>query len=93
VTLLKTLLRETVGLFVDDGFLALAILAVVGLGAWTFNDGRVDEAAAAAALIGGCLLVLVGSVLRAAYAIRASRRQPPSRAKVAARLDEREAGP
>jgi hypothetical protein len=74
VALLKTLLRETIGLFVDDGFLALAILAVVGLSAWSFNGGRLDEAAAAAALIGGCLLVLVASVLRAAFSIRASRK-------------------
>jgi hypothetical protein len=74
MTPLKTLLRETVALFVDDGFLALAILAVVGLSAWSFNGGRLDEAAAAAALIGGCLIVLVGSVLRAAYSMRASRK-------------------
>jgi len=33
MTLLKTMLRETIGLFVDDGMLALALLAVVGLAA------------------------------------------------------------
>jgi hypothetical protein len=73
MTLLKTMLRETIGLFVDDGMLALALLAVVGLTAWSFNDARFDEAAAAAILVGGCLVVLVWSVLRAAHAQRASR--------------------
>ena len=73
MTLLKTLLRETIGLFVDDGVLALAILAVVGLSSWSLDEGRLDEAAVAAALIGGCLLVLVASVVRAAYTTRASR--------------------
>ena len=73
MTLLKTLLREIIGLFVDDGVLALAILAVVGLCAWILNDGRFEEIAAAAALIGGCLLVLVASVVRAAWLKRTSR--------------------
>jgi hypothetical protein len=34
---------------------------------------RVGEAIAACVLVGGCLLVLVASVVRAAYATRASR--------------------
>jgi hypothetical protein len=73
MSLLKTLLRETIGLFVDDGMLALAILAIVGLAAWSFNDAHFDEAGAAAILVGGCLVVLVWSVLRAAYSLRTSR--------------------
>jgi hypothetical protein len=93
MTLLKTLLREIIGLFVDDGLLALAILAVVGLGAWTLNDGRFDETDAAAALVGGCLVVLVASVVRAAWSKRASRERSPAYAKVLAQLDEREGRP
>ena len=73
MTLLKTLLREITGLFVDDGVLALAVLAVVGLSAWALADMRLGEVAAASVLVGGCLLVLVASVLRAAYSKRASR--------------------
>jgi hypothetical protein len=73
MTLLKTLLREITGLFVDDGVLALAVLVVVGLSAWALADRRVGEGMAAGVLVGGCLFVLVASVLRAAYATRASR--------------------
>jgi hypothetical protein len=73
MTLLKTLLREITGLFVDDGVLALAVLVVVGLSAWALGDIRVGEGIAACVLVGGCLLVLVASVVRAAYATRASR--------------------
>ena len=73
MTLLKTLLREIISLFVDDGVLALAVLVVVGLSAWALADIRVGEGIAAGVLVGGCLLVLVASVLRAAYSKRASR--------------------
>ena len=73
MTLLKTLLREITGLFVDDGVLALAVPGVVGLSAWALADMRLGEVAAASLLVGGCLLVLVASVLRAAYSKRVSR--------------------
>src|SRR5229473_408737 len=49
------------------------VLVVVGLSAWALADMRVGEAIAAGVLVGGCLLVLVASVVRAAYATRASR--------------------
>jgi hypothetical protein len=81
---LRVVLREVVGLFVDDGLLALAILAVVGLCGWSLNDGRFDQADTAATLVGGCLLVLVSSIARAAYA---------ARAKLAAHLDKRKGRP
>ncbi len=73
MTLLKTLLREITGLFVDDGVLALAVLVVVGLSAWALADSRVGDGIAACVLVGGCLLVLVASVVRTAYATRVSR--------------------
>ncbi|HEV7544158.1 MAG: hypothetical protein QOE02_4806 [Rhodospirillaceae bacterium] len=73
MTLLKTLLREISGLFVDDGVLALAVLVVVGLSAWVLADSLGGEGIAACVLVGGCLLVLVASVVRAAYATQASR--------------------
>jgi hypothetical protein len=93
MTVLKTLLHEIIGLFVDDGLLALAVLAVVGLGAWTLNDSRFDETDAAAALVGGCLVVLMASVVRAAWLKRASRQKNPAYAKLLAQLDEREGRP
>lgn len=65
MALLKTIVREIAGLFVDDGLLAAAILVVIGGSAWVVNKAWLDEAAAGA-LFGGCLLVLMLSVVRAA---------------------------
>ena len=59
-------LRELVGLFVDDGSLALMILAVVvlaGIVAALMPDAHLT---AGAMLLFGCLGVLVANVARAA---------------------------
>jgi hypothetical protein len=59
------LLRELAGLFVDDGALALAIIAVVvlaGIAAILIPDGPL---VAGAILLLGCLVALVVSVARA----------------------------
>jgi hypothetical protein len=59
------LLRELAGLFVDDGALALAIIAVVvltGIAAMLMPDVPL---AAGAILLFGCLAALVVSVARA----------------------------
>jgi hypothetical protein len=66
MTLLKTASREIVGLFVDDEFLALGALAVVGLAAVVVRAATTDTLPAAATLFGGCLVVLVAGVLRTA---------------------------
>jgi hypothetical protein len=58
-------LRELVGLFVDDGALALAILAVVGLAALLVVLLPGEPLAAGAVLLFGCLGVLLASTLRA----------------------------
>ncbi len=66
MNVLIAVLRELIGLFVDDGSLALMILAVVtlaGILATLMPDLRL---AAGAILLFGCLGVLVANVARAA---------------------------
>jgi hypothetical protein len=65
-TLLHTVIREFVGLFVDDEFLAGGILVVVGITALVLRHVPVAANVAALMLTGGCLAVLVISVLRTA---------------------------
>jgi len=62
---LKTLWRHGVGLFVDDEFLALGILAVVALAAIAMKISA-NSTAAEVALLGGCVAVLVAGVWRSA---------------------------
>ena len=63
---LTTLLRELAGLFVDDGSLALAILAIVAVaGICVVLTPNVPLLAGAVLLL-GCLAVLLANVLRAA---------------------------
>jgi hypothetical protein len=66
MTLLNSVIREFVGLFVDDEFLAVGILVVVGITALVVRDTPVAANVAALMLAGGCLAVLVLSVLRTA---------------------------
>jgi hypothetical protein len=66
MNVLIAVLRELIGLFVDDGSLALMILAVVIL-AGVFGTLAPDlQLAAGAVLLFGCLGVLVANVARAA---------------------------
>ncbi|MGY4474549.1 hypothetical protein [Bradyrhizobium sp. USDA 3364] len=58
------LLRELARLFVDDGALALAILAVVGLSGMVAVLMPNVPLAAGAVLLFGCLAALVSSVAR-----------------------------
>ena len=59
-------LRELAGLFVDDGSLALAILAVIGAAGLLATLMPALPLAAGAVLLFGCLGVLFANVLRAA---------------------------
>jgi len=63
---LINLFRELIGLFVDDGALALAILTVVALAALTIFLLPSQSLAAGAILLLGCLGVLFVNVVRAA---------------------------
>jgi hypothetical protein len=66
MTLLVTIARMLLGLFVDDGSLALAILVIVLL-SWTFSTLMSDmPLAAGAMLLIGCLGVLFANVMKAA---------------------------
>lgn len=56
--------RELAGLFVDDGALSLAILAVVGLAGMAAMLMPDLSLAAGAVLLFGCLAALVSSVAR-----------------------------
>ena len=68
--MLKTLARETIGLFVEDEFLALAILAVVGITALIIQDTAIDAVSPALILLVGCLAVLIAGVWRTARSER-----------------------
>lgn len=63
---LGAVLRELVGLFVDDGSLALAILAVVVFAGVLATLMPEFPLAAGAILLFGCLGVLLANVTRAA---------------------------
>jgi hypothetical protein len=63
MTMLANVLRELAGLFVDDGALALAIVAVVALAGITAMLGF--TLAAGAILLFGCLGVLLANTVSA----------------------------
>ena len=65
MTTLTNLLRELAGLFVDDGALALAIVAIVALAGIAATMMPDVPLAAGAILLFGCLGVLLSNVARA----------------------------
>lgn len=64
--MVKTIIREIFGLFIDDQFLALATLVVVGGTAIVVTVTTGTSMVAAMTLLGGCLFVLVAGVWRTA---------------------------
>jgi hypothetical protein len=60
---LANMLRELVGLFVDDGALALAIIAVVAFAGMVVTSMPGASLAAGAVLLLGCLGVLFSSAV------------------------------
>ena len=66
MTPLATLVRVLARLFVDDGSLALAIVAVIALAAGVAAVAPGQPIVAGVVLLGGCLAVLVGNVVTAA---------------------------
>ena len=66
MNMLVAVFRELVGLFVDDGSLALAILAVVVFAGVLATLMPEFPLAAGAILLFGCLGVLLANVTRAA---------------------------
>jgi hypothetical protein len=65
MTALTNVLRELAGLFVDDGALALTIIAIVALAGMVTMLMPELPLAAGAVLLFGCLAALLWSVARA----------------------------
>jgi hypothetical protein len=65
MNMLRAFIRELIGLFVDDGWLALEILTVVVFAAMTATLISSVPLVAGAILLLGCLGVLLANVVRA----------------------------
>jgi hypothetical protein len=65
MTTLKLILIELTGLFIDDQFLALAIMALIGATAVMAFALKTPPLIVGAALVVGCVVVLADSVRRA----------------------------
>jgi hypothetical protein len=61
---LIAILREVANLFVDDGSLALAILAVVAIAAFLAIGLKASALVVGLVLLGGCAAVLIENVIR-----------------------------
>lgn len=71
---LRAILAEIVGLFVDDGALALAlVLWCAGVGVAVLAAPGLSMPVAAAMLLAGCVCILLSNVLLAARKRRAAR--------------------
>lgn len=62
---LKAALEELIGLFIDDGFLALAIIVIVAVATVLALWLRAPTLLVGGVLLVGCAAVLVASVFRA----------------------------
>ena len=63
---LNALVDEVLGMFIDDGSLALAILAIVAFAIWISFRFENASLAVGIILLVGCLVALVENVLRSA---------------------------
>jgi hypothetical protein len=63
---ISTSLRELLGLFVDDGSLAIAILAWIAVVAFILPAANVGETWRALLLFLGCIAILIENVVRSA---------------------------
>jgi hypothetical protein len=64
-TVLIPVLRELVGMFIDDGYFAIALLGLVALASTLAYGLAAPSILAGGVLFLGCLIVLVESALRA----------------------------
>lgn len=67
--------RELLGLFVDDGNLAVQTICLLALLGLTVPTGVIPQHVAAWLLVGGLLLILAASVLGHVLGLRPKRRQ------------------
>jgi hypothetical protein len=63
---IKAAIREIIGLFIDDGFLALGTLAVVGIAAILLKATTAGTIAGELTLLVGCLVILILGIWRTA---------------------------
>lgn len=68
----KTGLRELIGLFIDDGSLAVAVVVWIAAAVLIFPALPIDQGGLAVILFAGIAAILVENVVRAA------RRRPPA---------------
>lgn len=66
MTLIKSIFSELWGLFVDDGALAVQVLALVASVTLMTKVAGIDALIAAVVLLCGCIVILIASVLRRA---------------------------
>jgi hypothetical protein len=64
MNLVSLIIRELIGMFIDDEFLAVAILAVVALAAACGIMLAAPQAVVGGVLLSGCIVVLVLSAYR-----------------------------
>ena len=65
MNLLSLIVRELIGMFIDDEFLAMAVLAVVALAAACAFLLAAPQLVVGGVLLVGCIFVLVSSVFKA----------------------------
>lgn len=68
MTMLKELAAELIGMFVAEKRLAIAVLAIVAVAGSLVDFAGLNPLAGGAALLFGCLILLIESVCRAARA-------------------------
>jgi hypothetical protein len=71
MSILKEVLAELLGMFIGDVRLSAAVLGVVALSAVLIELAKIDPLIGGAALLAGCLAVVVEGVLSAARRQRA----------------------
>jgi apolipoprotein N-acyltransferase len=64
---ISLIVHELIGMFVDDEFLAVAVLAVVALAAGLAFLPSISPLLVGATLLCGCVAILMSSVLRAVH--------------------------
>jgi hypothetical protein len=64
VTVLRTALAELVGMFIDDGRLALTLVALIALVTLLVKIAVIGPLAGALLLLAGCIVLLAESVYR-----------------------------
>ena len=65
MNVLTLIFKEIIGMFIDDEFLAIALLIVVAVAAALAFGAHASSVVVGATLFVGCVAVLVGSVWRA----------------------------